>query len=106
MPSSALGRALGFASLGASLAAGAAAERVAAVFGGGDDATTSRPAVSEANAERLAAALCRMRGAALKLGQMLSIADDAMLPGPLAAALARARGRGRTPCPPPNCGPL
>lgn len=27
--------------------------------------------LSEANAERLANALCRMRGAALKLGQML-----------------------------------
>lgn len=29
--------------------------------------------VSDANAERLAESLCRMRGAALKLGQMLSI---------------------------------
>lgn len=29
--------------------------------------------VSDANAERLAETLCRMRGAALKLGQMLSI---------------------------------
>lgn len=28
---------------------------------------------SDANAERLAETLCRMRGAALKLGQMLSI---------------------------------
>ena len=32
------------------------------------------------NAERLADALCRMRGAALKLGQMLSIQDENMLP--------------------------
>lgn len=47
--------------------------------------------VSEASAERLAAALCRMRGAALKLGQMLSIQDDALLPPALASALARAR---------------
>ena len=31
------------------------------------------PFLSEANAERLAVTLCRMRGAALKLGQMLSI---------------------------------
>lgn len=29
--------------------------------------------MTEDNAERLANALCRMRGAALKLGQMLSI---------------------------------
>ncbi|MCJ1422629.1 hypothetical protein MMC29_000509, partial [Sticta canariensis] len=36
--------------------------------------------MTEANAERLADALCRMRGAALKLGQMLSIQDENMLP--------------------------
>jgi hypothetical protein len=36
--------------------------------------------MTEANAERLAAALCRMRGAALKVGQMLSLADDKHLP--------------------------
>ena len=36
--------------------------------------------LTEDNAERLAAALCRMRGAALKLGQMLSIQDENVLP--------------------------
>lgn len=36
--------------------------------------------MTEANAERLADALCRMRGAALKLGQMLSIQDEQVLP--------------------------
>lgn len=36
--------------------------------------------ITEANAERLAAALCRMRGAALKIGQMLSIQDENVLP--------------------------
>ena len=36
--------------------------------------------MTEANAERLAASLCRMRGAALKVGQMLSLADDKHLP--------------------------
>lgn len=35
--------------------------------------------LSEANAERLANALCRMRGAALKLGQMLVRQPDAIL---------------------------
>lgn len=87
MPSSALGRALGFAGLGASLAFGAARESVSRAFRG-----EQAPAgVSEANAERLAEALCRMRGAALKLGQMLSIQDDAMLPPGLQAALERVR---------------
>ena len=30
----------------------------------------------------LAAELCRMRGAALKLGQMLSLQDESFLPAP------------------------
>jgi aarF domain-containing kinase len=47
--------------------------------------------VSASNAERLAAALCRMRGAALKLGQMLSIQDENLLPPALAQALERVR---------------
>ena len=33
--------------------------------------------LTEANAERIVATLCRVRGAALKLGQMLSIQDRA-----------------------------
>ena len=36
--------------------------------------------MTDGNAERLADALCKMRGAALKVGQMLSIQDDTMLP--------------------------
>lgn len=38
------------------------------------------PYLTESNAERLANALCRMRGAALKLGQMLSIQDENLMP--------------------------
>ena len=41
---------------------------------------TARRYLTEANASRLADALCRMRGAALKLGQMLSIQDENVLP--------------------------
>lgn len=47
--------------------------------------------LSEANTERLAEGLCRMRGAALKVGQMLSIADDSMVPPQLQAVLDRVR---------------
>lgn len=43
------------------------------------------------NAERLADALCHMRGAALKLGQMISMQDESMLPPEVQAALARVR---------------
>ncbi len=47
--------------------------------------------MSEANAERLAAGLCRMRGAALKIGQMLSIQDESMVPPQFQAVLDRVR---------------
>ena len=47
--------------------------------------------MTEANAERLAVALCRMRGAALKLGQMLSIQDESVVPPAIARALDRVR---------------
>jgi len=36
--------------------------------------------MSADNADLLADALCRMRGAALKLGQLLSIQDDSLIP--------------------------
>lgn len=41
------------------------------------------PFLSDKNAERLALALCRMRGAALKIGQMLSIQDESLVPAPV-----------------------
>ena len=47
--------------------------------------------LTEANAERLAVALCRMRGAALKLGQMRSIQDESVIPPAIARALERVR---------------
>ena len=76
VPDTPLKRIAGFAQLGASLAA-------AAVGGGG--------LMTEASAEVLASHLCRMRGAALKLGQMLSLQDESMLPPPLAEALHTVR---------------
>ena len=46
----------------------------------GEQKPNYSPYLTEANAERLANALCRMRGAALKLGQMLSIQDENLMP--------------------------
>lgn len=48
--------------------------------------------MSAGNAERLADALCRMRGAALKLGQMLSIQDENMMPPQVRFASFHATG--------------
>jgi aarF domain-containing kinase len=47
--------------------------------------------ISEAQAERLAEGLCRMRGAALKIGQMLSLSDESLLPPEIARILERVR---------------
>ncbi|KAH0768024.1 hypothetical protein KY285_003895 [Solanum tuberosum] len=91
VPTSSFSRALGFAGLGAGLAWGTLQESAKRlVFGApnvqGNQSAVS-PYLSEKNAERLALALCRMRGAALKLGQMLSIQDESVVPAPILAAL-------------------
>uniref|UniRef100_A0A8D0LD19 Atypical kinase COQ8A, mitochondrial n=1 Tax=Sphenodon punctatus TaxID=8508 RepID=A0A8D0LD19_SPHPU len=47
--------------------------------------------LSEANAERIVRTLCKVRGAALKLGQMLSIQDDALINPALQRIFERVR---------------
>lgn len=89
VPSSSLGRALGFAGLGASLLAGTIADS----FRSSKTKSDVNPFITERNAERLASALCRMRGAALKIGQMLSIQDENIIPAPLSQALERVRDK-------------
>jgi aarF domain-containing kinase len=76
VPATPLSRVFGFGMLGARLAVGT---------------ITSGSVKSGENVEVLAAALCRMRGAALKLGQMLSIQDENVLPKELTDALERVR---------------
>ncbi|KAL9233683.1 hypothetical protein vseg_008646 [Gypsophila vaccaria] len=91
VPSNRFSRAFGFASLGAGLAWGAAQESAKRFLFPTTDSlgkqSTSSAFLSDKNAERLALALCRMRGAALKIGQMLSIQDESLVPAPLLAAL-------------------
>ncbi|CAE6493564.1 unnamed protein product [Rhizoctonia solani] len=79
VPSSRLGRLFHYGSLAASLTAGTASEYVRrAARGSRTDAGS--PVMSEANVSRLVDKLSRMRGAALKLGQFLSIQDAHVLP--------------------------
>ncbi|KAK9147173.1 hypothetical protein Sjap_007076 [Stephania japonica] len=91
VPSTPFTRALGFAGLGAGLAWGTLQESAKRLVYGppqsNPNASAVSPFLSQQNAQRLALALCRMRGAALKLGQMLSIQDDSLLPAPILAAL-------------------
>ncbi|KAF8692474.1 hypothetical protein HU200_039571 [Digitaria exilis] len=92
VPSTPFTRALGFAGLGAGLAWGTLQESARRVMYGAPADTDGKrsalsPFLSDQNAERVALALCRMRGAALKVGQMLSIQDESLVPPPVLAAL-------------------
>ncbi|KAJ1439368.1 ubiquinone biosynthesis protein [Ochromonadaceae sp. CCMP2298] len=87
VPATQLGRFMGFGSLAVRMAMGEAIDRASHAMSG----DTGPRYISEQNAERLAESLCRMRGAALKLGQMLSLQDESSLPPSLAKALARVK---------------
>ncbi|GMJ09255.1 ABC transporter 1 [Hibiscus trionum] len=91
VPATPFSRAFGFAALGAGLAWGTVQESAKRIVYGSPNSNEKQSAVSpflsEKNAERLALALCRMRGAALKVGQMLSIQDESLVPAPILAAL-------------------
>ncbi|WWC95315.1 hypothetical protein V866_002176 [Kwoniella sp. B9012] len=78
VPSSRLGRLFHYGSLAASLSIGAASESIRRTAGG--NKSSGSVFMSDANIRRLVATLGRMRGAALKLGQFMSIQDNHMLP--------------------------
>lgn len=84
VPSSRIGRVAGFGNLVVGLGLGAAAEWTKRKVGflgfpknHSDEYTTLF--LTDENLERIVDTLCRMRGAALKLGQMLSIQDDSII---------------------------
>ncbi|GMK57217.1 hypothetical protein CspeluHIS016_0400510 [Cutaneotrichosporon spelunceum] len=77
VPSSRIGRLFHYGSLGLSLGLGAASETIRRTAGGEGSGSVF---MSDANVRRLVATLGRMRGAALKLGQFMSIQDNTMLP--------------------------
>ena len=91
VPSSRVERAAGFAALGAGLALGTATEFASRLIGSGGSTPGGSVVASDANSDRLASTLCRMRGAALKMGQMLSIQDESLLPPGLTRALNQVR---------------
>ncbi|KAF9476631.1 ABC1-domain-containing protein [Pholiota conissans] len=78
VPSSRIGRLFHYGGLAASLGYGAASEVLRRTGSGSQD--QSSVMMTEANIKRLVSKLSQMRGAALKLGQFLSIQDTHMLP--------------------------
>ena len=77
VPSSRLGRLWQYGGLATSMAFGAVGESFRRVTGGADAGGSLM--LSAGNMERLVAKLSRMRGAALKLGQMMSFQGSCRL---------------------------
>lgn len=96
VPSSRVGRLINYSGLVAGLGLGALAEVTKRQLGLNKTGSslvdvTGNPFLSQANAERIVSTLCKMRGAALKLGQMLSIQDNAFISPELQKIFERVR---------------
>uniref|UniRef100_A0A673BL46 Atypical kinase COQ8A, mitochondrial n=1 Tax=Sphaeramia orbicularis TaxID=375764 RepID=A0A673BL46_9TELE len=96
VPVTRLGRLFNFGGLAVGLGIGAIAEVAKKSLkpqqqGDKKSILDSSAFLSEANAERIVRTLCKVRGAALKLGQMLSIQDDAFINPQLAKIFERVR---------------
>ncbi|GAC98559.1 potential mitochondrial chaperonin [Pseudozyma hubeiensis SY62] len=90
VPSSRLGRLFHYGGLGAGLAFGAAGSLLRGASPAGvDGQASSSPFMSEQNVARLVDKLSTMRGAALKLGQFLSIQETKLLPPQIEQVLLR-----------------
>jgi len=86
VPESRFGRLWQYGGLATSMAFGAVGEGFKRFTGGGADGSL---VLSEANMNRLVAKLSKMRGAALKLGQMMSFQDSKVLPATINTILQR-----------------
>ncbi|KAL8695712.1 MAG: hypothetical protein Q9224_003216 [Gallowayella concinna] len=88
VPSSRFGRLWQYGGLATSMAFGAVGEGFRRATGSSQGSASSLM-LSAGNMERLVAKLSRMRGAALKLGQMMSFQDSKLLPAPIHEVLRR-----------------
>lgn len=97
VPASRLSRLANFGGLAVSLGMGALADAAKKSLNGkvaqNENASLldSNPFLSEANAERIVDTLCKVRGAALKIGQMLSIQDNSFISPQLQKIFERVR---------------
>ncbi|XP_039624058.1 atypical kinase COQ8B, mitochondrial [Polypterus senegalus] len=96
VPSSRISRLANFGGLAVSLGLGSVAEMVKKSLNGEQklgerSALLDSPILSEANAEKIVDTLCKVRGAALKLGQMLSIQDNSFINPQLQKIFERVR---------------
>ncbi|KAB5551003.1 putative abc1 protein precursor [Coniochaeta sp. 2T2.1] len=90
VPATRISRLWNYGGLAAGMIGGAIGEGLSRAVGGGGSGSMM---LSPANMERLVTKLSRMRGAALKLGQMMSFQDSKMLPAPIQEVLQRVQDR-------------
>ncbi|WQF79957.1 Putative ABC1 atypical kinase-like domain, protein kinase-like domain superfamily [Colletotrichum destructivum] len=90
VPATRLSRLWNYGGLAAGMMGGAITESIGRALGGKGEGSVL---LSASNMERLVAKLSRMRGAALKMGQMMSFQDTKMLPGPIQEVLQRVQDR-------------
>ena len=90
VPATRFSRMWNYGGLAAGMLGGAMTESISRAFGGGGEGSVL---LSGKNMERLVAKLSRMRGAALKMGQMMSFQDSKMLPAPIQEVLQRVQDR-------------
>lgn len=98
VPASRVGRLMSYGGLAAGLGLGALAEVARRTMGVADpkDMTAAvlggdNPFLTQANINRIVDTLCRVRGAALKLGQILSIQDNTLISPQMQAIFERVR---------------
>lgn len=91
VPSSRIGRMVSFGSLFAGLGIGTANELVKSAVGLGGTSNIKEAVFSPANTDRIVNTLCRVRGAALKIGQILSIQDSSVVSPAVVKAFERVR---------------
>ncbi|KDR22829.1 Chaperone activity of bc1 complex-like, mitochondrial [Zootermopsis nevadensis] len=96
VPSSQFFRKVSFGSLAAGLVVGTVTEMARRSLGLANEEESAGRALdsvflSEANAERIVNTLCKLRGAALKLGQILSMQDNTVISPTLQKAFERVR---------------
>ncbi|RDA85078.1 hypothetical protein CP532_3133 [Ophiocordyceps camponoti-leonardi (nom. inval.)] len=90
VPASRFSRLWNYGGLAAGMLGGAMTESVSRAFGGGGQGSVM---LSGKNMERLVTKLSRMRGAALKLGQMMSLQDAKVLPSSIQEVLQRVQDK-------------
>nr|XP_046149427.1 atypical kinase COQ8B, mitochondrial-like [Oncorhynchus gorbuscha] len=93
VPATRISRLVNFGGLAVGLGLGAIVEVAKQSMGAkrAEGALLDSPLLSEANAERIVNTLCKVRGAALKIGQMLSIQDNSFINPQLQKIFERVR---------------